>query len=100
MISARRLDVPTSRATEFVDITSRLQDAISTAGLRDGQLPLQPLHTTLGLGVNENDPLLRGDLQAMLERVAPRAHPYEHDDMTRRADAEPGEPRNGHAHCR
>jgi len=100
MISARRLDVPTSRATEFVDITARLQDAISTAGLRDGQLHLQSLHTTLGLAVNENEPLLLGDLQAMLERVAPRAHTYEHDDMTRRADAEPGEPRNGHAHCR
>src|SRR5215469_15179543 len=100
MISALRLDVPTSSATEFVDITARLQDAISTAGLRDGQLHLQSLHTTLGLTVNENEPLLLGDLQAMLERVAPRAHAYEHDDLTRRTGVGPGEPRNGHAHCR
>lgn len=100
MISARRLDVPTSRATEFVDITARLQDMISAAGLREGRLHLQSLHTTLGLTVNENEPLLLGDLQAMLERVAPRAHTYEHDDLARRAGVPPGEPRNGHAHCR
>ncbi|HKF17038.1 MAG TPA: secondary thiamine-phosphate synthase enzyme YjbQ [Candidatus Dormibacteraeota bacterium] len=100
MISARRLDVPTSRATEFVDITARLQDMISAAGLREGRLHLQSLHTTLGLTVNENEPLLLGDLQAMLERVAPRANKYEHDNLARRSGVAPGEPRNGHAHCR
>src|SRR5262252_8522752 len=100
MTSARRLDVTTSRATEFVDITARLQDAINTAGLSEGRLHLQSLHTTLGLTINENEPLLLGDLQATLERVAPGAEVYEHDDLLRRMDVEPDEPRNGHAHCR
>lgn len=100
MTSARRLDVTTSRATEFVDVTTRLQDAISAAGLREGRLHLQSLHTTLGLTINENEPLLLGDLQATLERVAPGAEVYEHDNLLRRMDVEPDEPRNGHAHCR
>src|SRR5262249_36672157 len=63
-------------------------------------LHLRALHPTLGLTVNETDPPLLGALQAMLERVAPRAHAYEHDDLTRRTGVGPGEPRNGHAHCR
>lgn len=100
MISGARLEVPTSRPTEFVDITSRLQDAVSAAGLLEGRLHLQSLHTTLGLTINENEPLLLGDLEAMLERVVPAAHAYEHDNISLRSGVGSGEPRNGHAHCR
>ena len=100
MIVARRLQLPTSRPTEFVDITSRLQDEIAAAGLRNGRLHLQSLHTTLGLAVNENEPLLLEDLAATLERLAPTGFPYRHDDLVRRPSVGPGEPVNGHAHCR
>jgi len=48
----RRLDVPTSRTTERVDITARLQDEVTAAGLLDGRLHLQSLHTTLALTLN------------------------------------------------
>jgi geranylgeranyl pyrophosphate synthase/thiamine phosphate synthase YjbQ (UPF0047 family) len=51
MITARRLDVPTTNATEYVDITSRLQDEVTAAGLLNGRLHLQSLHTTLGLSM-------------------------------------------------
>jgi len=100
MIARRRLEVPTSQATEFVDITSRLQDEVTAAGLRNGRLHLQSLHTTLGLALNENEPLLMRDLAAVLERVAPTATGYEHDDLPRRSGIATDEPRNGHAHCR
>jgi heptaprenyl diphosphate synthase len=49
VIAARRLDLPTSNATEFVDITARLQDEVTAAGLLNGRLHLQSLHTSLGL---------------------------------------------------
>jgi len=100
MIAARRLELPTSRPTEFVDITARLQDQVTAAGLREGRLHLQSLHTTLGLAMNENEPLLLQDLEATLERLAPRDLGYGHDDLCRRADAGADEPQNGHAHSR
>jgi len=50
----RRLDVPTSHATQYVDITSRLQDEVTAAGLLDGRLHLQSLHTTLGLTLHQD----------------------------------------------
>ncbi|HEY4024956.1 MAG TPA: secondary thiamine-phosphate synthase enzyme YjbQ [Candidatus Dormibacteraeota bacterium] len=100
MIELRRIELPTAEGTQFVDITARLQDEVTSAGLHDGRLHLQSLHTTLGLMLNENEPLLMGDLAATLERVAPLAADYAHDDLPRRSGIGAGEPRNGHAHCR
>jgi secondary thiamine-phosphate synthase enzyme len=100
MIAGRRLALTTDRPTQFVDISSRLQDEVTTAGLLAGRLHLQSLHTTLGLAVNENEPLLLRDLQGTLERLAPRDVVYEHDDFSRRIDIAGDEPVNGHAHCR
>jgi secondary thiamine-phosphate synthase enzyme len=95
-----RLRFETTKATEFVDITDRLRDEVRRSGMRMGRLHLQSLHTTLGLAVNENEPLLLRDFQRLLERIAPEGAGYEHDDFTRRMDVPTHEPVNGHAHCR
>jgi len=58
------------------------------------------MHTTLGIAVNENEPLLHRDFENLLERLAPAGAGYEHDDFSRRFDVPLGEPVNGHAHCR
>jgi secondary thiamine-phosphate synthase enzyme len=96
----KRLRFDTAQATEFVDITDRLREEVRRAGMRMGRLHLQSLHTTLGLAVNENEPLLLRDFQALLERIAPEGAGYEHDDFARRMDIAANEPVNGHAHCR
>jgi secondary thiamine-phosphate synthase enzyme len=96
----KRLRFETRRATEFVDITDLLRQEVRLAGMRMGRLHLQSLHTTLGLAVNENEPLLLRDFAKMLERIAPVGAGYEHDDFARRVDVAVGEPVNGHAHVR
>jgi octaprenyl-diphosphate synthase len=96
----KRLRFESTRATEFVDITDRLREEVRRAGMRMGRLHLQSLHTTLGLAVNENEPLLLRDFQGLLERIAPAGAGYEHDDFARRMDVAMNEPVNGHAHCR
>ncbi|HYL08021.1 MAG TPA: secondary thiamine-phosphate synthase enzyme YjbQ [Candidatus Udaeobacter sp.] len=97
---ARRLHFRTSHPTEFVDVTERIRDEIRRSGLRDGRVHLQSLHTTVGLAVNENEPLLLRDFESLLERIAPAGAGYEHDDFARRFDIALDEPVNGHAHCR
>lgn len=99
MISGRRLDISTSRATEFVDVTERLQREVTDTGLQNGRVHVQSLHTTFGLAINENEPLLMRDMETALERIAPREGSYQHDAH---GGAGPltDEPRNGHAHCR
>lgn len=99
MIS-KRLRFKTSSATQFVDITERLRDEVRRSGLRVGRIHLQSLHTTVGLAVNENEPLLLRDFESLLERLAPSGAGYEHDDFARRFDIPTDEPVNGHAHCR
>ena len=99
-MTGHRLEFTTSRPTEFVDITERIRHEVRRAGLREGRVHLQSLHTTLGIAVNENEPLLLSDFQSLLERIAPEGAGYEHDDFSRRLDIELDEPVNGHAHCR
>jgi secondary thiamine-phosphate synthase enzyme len=100
VIVGRRLGFETARPTEFIDLTARLQSEVEATGLRDGRLYLQSLHTTLGVVVNENEPLLLADFEALLSRLAPPDAVYLHDDFARRAGIPPDEPANGHAHCR
>ena len=96
----KRVRFETKHATEFVDITERLRAEVRQAGMRMGRLHLQSLHTTLGLAVNENEPLLLRDFEGLLNRLAPANAAYEHDDFARRFDIAMDEPINGHAHCR
>ncbi len=95
-----RLEFATTQPTEFIDITDRIRDHVQASGLRNGRVHLQSLHTTLGLAVNENEPLLLRDFEELLQRLAPTGAGYAHDDFTRRFDIRLDEPVNGHAHCR
>jgi secondary thiamine-phosphate synthase enzyme len=97
---AKRLRFETSGPTQFVDITEDLRKEVRRSGLHIGRIHLQSLHTTVGLAVNENEPLLLRDFESLLERLAPSGAGYEHDDFARRFDIALDEPVNGHAHCR
>ena len=97
---AHRLHFESTHPTEFIDLTDRIREQIKRSGLMTGRVHLQSLHTTLGLTVNENEPLLLKDFEALLERLAPGDATYEHDDFTRRLQVATDEPINGHAHCR
>ena len=100
MITTRRIGFSSRRPTEFVDLTRRLEQQVEEAGLRHGRLTVQSLHTTLGLAVNENEPLLLADLEAVVKRLVPADATYLHDDFAVRVDIAHDEPANGHAHCR
>lgn len=97
---AQRFRFKTSSPTQFVDITEKLREEVRKSGLRMGRIHLQSLHTTVGLAVNENEPLLLRDFESLLERLAPTGVGYEHDDFARRFKIALDEPINGHAHCR
>ena len=96
-----RLQITTSRATEFVDLTDRLQRIVADAAIGVGILNVQTLHTTTAVVVNEHEPLLLTDFQAVLEAGAPEDGRYRHDDlMLRTVNLTEAERPNGHAHCR
>ena len=96
-----RIHLTTSHPTELIDLTDRLQSLVSDAGLRTGVVNVQTLHTTSAVVINEHEPLLLTDFEALLERTAPRDGRYRHDDPAVRTVNLTAEERpNGHAHCR
>ena len=85
---------------EFIDLTARIEALAAEAGIHAGLVNIQSLHTTTAIVVNEHEPLLLADFDALLARAAPRDAPYRHDDMdVRTVNLAPGERPNGHAHC-
>jgi len=94
------ISIETQDLVEFVDITPLLARAVCDAGLVAGLAMVQTRHTTTGLLINENEPLLLTDLEAFFSRIATAPRGYAHDDFRRRTvNLMPYERRNGHAHC-
>ena len=95
-----RIRVATTHAVEFIDLTARIEALAGEAGIQAGLVNIQSLHTTTAIVVNEHEPLLLADFDALLARAAPRDVPYRHDDMdARTVNLAPDERSNGHAHC-
>jgi len=95
-----RIRVATERPVEFIDLTARIEALAAEAGIHTGLVNIQSQHTTTAIVVNEHEPLLLTDFDALLTRAAPRDMAYRHDDMaTRTVNLAPGERPNGHAHC-
>src|SRR3954465_4227230 len=87
-----QIRVNSEQATDFIDVTDRLKALVAEAGIRLGFVVVQSLHTTGGVVVNENEPLLLSDFAAALENAAPVSRPYRHDNAAiRTVNVTPGE---------
>jgi secondary thiamine-phosphate synthase enzyme len=96
----RRIRIETGEPIEFIDVTDRIEGLVAEAGLHAGIVNIQSLHTTTAIVINEHEPLLLADFDALLARAAPRDAAYRHDDLAvRTVNLTPDERRNGHAHC-
>ena len=73
------VEIPTHARSEPVDITSRIQAAVSESGVTEGMAVICSAHTTAGITVNEHaDPDVIDDVMAALARLAPPDGPYAH----------------------
>src|SRR5207244_11050881 len=96
-----RIGLTTSKPTEFIDLTARIQSLVANSGIDVGFVNIQTLHTTTAIVVNEGEPLLLSDFAALLEQAAPHDRHYRHDDLLVRPVNITAEERvNGHAQCR
>jgi secondary thiamine-phosphate synthase enzyme len=88
------LDVEAREGPAFVDITARVDRCVRGSGVLEGTAVVASMHTTAGVVINENEPMLWTDFARFLTRLAPPGG-YAHDDR----ECPAGEPRNGHSHC-
>jgi secondary thiamine-phosphate synthase enzyme len=99
-VAVARLRVRTREPVAVVDLTARVESFRRASRLEAGWVNVQSRHTTVGIAVNENEPLLLQDLLALLERLAPRAGSYAHDALHLRPGVPADERPNGHAHAK
>ena len=95
------IEIQTKNQFEFIDLTDQVQAFVKESQIKNGLVNVQTLHTTTGLIVNENEPLLLSDIKKHLERISPQSLNYGHDDFKRRTvNLCDDECVNGHSHCK
>ena len=71
-MNTTRFEVRTASRDQFVDVTARVQEALSRSGIRDGTVTVYVPHTTAGVTVNENaDPDVIHDVLGALDKAVP-----------------------------
>jgi secondary thiamine-phosphate synthase enzyme len=93
------INLKTAATLDFIDITDKVREKVKEAGVTNGVINIQSLHTTMAVIVNEAEPLLIADMKELLEKLAPRTYKYAHDNFEiRTVNMCDGECANGHAH--
>ena len=97
----KTIEIQTKEPLDFIDITDKVKNFIKESQIKNGLVNIQILHTTVGLIVNENEPLLINDFKNALRRIAPHNLKYQHDNLNKRkVNLCPEECINGHSHCK
>lgn len=79
------VELRTNDRVDVLDVTSEVRAAVPDGA--DGVCTAFVPHTTAGVVVNEAESRLLADLEAALERLAPRDEGYAHDAVDDNADA-------------
>jgi secondary thiamine-phosphate synthase enzyme len=96
----RTFSIQTNKGPQFVDITDRVTQATHESAILNGFAIVFVRHTTAAVHINENEPMLIGDMEDFLKRVAPAHARYNHNDFAHNAsNGGDGDEPNGHSHC-
>jgi secondary thiamine-phosphate synthase enzyme len=77
----KNINVKTKSRTEFVDITSEIQNLVDEIGIKSGVCYIYVPHTTAGITINEGaDPSVTKDIQTMLSKLIPHDFNYSHTE--------------------
>ena len=67
-IHRERIAFETKTQIELVDITDRVGEIVARSGVREGQVVIFIPHTTMGIAINHNEPMLLQDFMRILTR--------------------------------
>jgi secondary thiamine-phosphate synthase enzyme len=63
---------------EYINITDRVQEVVTRAGIREGMVLVSAMHITAGVYVNDAEDGLIRDIDEWLEGLAPYREDYRH----------------------
>ena len=99
-IHRERIEFETKTQIEFIDITDKVEDIVDRSGVREGQVVVFVPHTTMGVAINHNEPLLLQDFMRILYKAVPVDDQYSHDLFELSRNSKSDGRSNGHAHCK
>jgi len=73
------ISVVSKAKTEFIDITSKVQQQVRSSDVQQGHCLLYVPHTTAAITINEGaDPSVKTDILAVLNHIVPWKNNYQH----------------------
>lgn len=76
-----KISVTTKNQTEFIDVTSKVQDVVKKSGVQNGICQVFAPHTTAAVTINENaDPRVSRDILYEINKVIPFSDNYRHTE--------------------
>jgi len=75
----KKISLKTNDRVEFVDITSKIQNAVKKTGVDSGLVMIHIPHTTAAVTINENaDPDVAADIKKEVNKIIPFDDNYAH----------------------
>lgn len=99
-IHKQKIELESKNQIEFFNITERVQEAIDASGVREGNVVVFAPHTTMGVTINHDEPMLIQDFMRVLYKLAPMDDRYSHDLFELRRTSKSDGRSNGHSHCK
>lgn len=99
-IHKEKIDLESKTQIEFMDITDKVQEIIDHSGVREGQVLVYVPHTTMGIAINHNEPMLVQDFMRIMYKLVPVDDHYSHDLFELRRESGSDGRSNGHSHCK
>ncbi len=99
-IYRKKIEIKSNTSIEIIDITAKVEEIISQSGVREGTVLVYSPHTSTGIFVNHNEPMLLQDFMRVLSRIAPVEDRYSHDLFELAKKNKSDGRSNGHSHCK
>ncbi|MCX7876725.1 MAG: secondary thiamine-phosphate synthase enzyme YjbQ [Melioribacteraceae bacterium] len=68
----------TSKRREYINITDKVENALTKSGIKEGMILVSAMHITAGVYVNDAESGLIQDIDEWLENLAPYKENYRH----------------------
>ncbi|MCX6762013.1 MAG: secondary thiamine-phosphate synthase enzyme YjbQ [Candidatus Moranbacteria bacterium] len=99
-IFRKKIEITSTTSVEIIDITDKVAEVVSLSGVREGTVLIYSPHTSAGIFVNHNEPMLLQDFTRVLYRLAPVDERYSHDLFELAKKNKSDGRSNGHSHCK
>ncbi len=96
----KKIEIKSASSVELIDITEKVEEVVGDSGVREGTVLIYSPHTSAGIFINHNEPMLLQDFARVLHRLAPIDDRYSHDLFELAKKSKSDGRSNGHSHCK